>query len=120
SSAELTNTRSSQMIGVAAEVPGSGAAHFTFLFLENSAGRFFSVLEPLKKGPRHCGQFSPQAETARAIGAPRVRNSVLSVFIKPIAIAMPKPPRKQVIWSRSLIRLLAGRPQSPSSTRPAK
>jgi hypothetical protein len=46
------------MIGVAADVPGKSVAHFTLLVFENSLGRFCSVLEPLKFGPRQCPQFS--------------------------------------------------------------
>src|SRR5438552_16591258 len=61
SSPELTKTRSSQMIGVAAEGPGNCVDHFTFFVLENSVGRLPSVVDPLKKGPRHCVQFSAWA-----------------------------------------------------------
>src|SRR6478609_9202319 len=45
------------MTGVAAEGPGNSVTHFTLLVLENSAGRFFAVVEPSKFGPRQLGQF---------------------------------------------------------------
>jgi hypothetical protein len=47
SSLELTKTLSAQMMGVAAEPPGSVADHFTFCVFENSVGRFLAVDEPL-------------------------------------------------------------------------
>src|SRR5437867_6400726 len=62
SSPELTNTCVSQITGVAADGPGSSANHFTCSVFENVAGRFFSVVEPLKFGPRQCGQFSAWQE----------------------------------------------------------
>src|SRR5262249_13277327 len=70
-SPELTNTRSSQTTGVAAEGPGNAAVHRTFLVLENSDGKFFSGLDPLKSGPRQCAQLAAPAackmkEKARA------------------------------------------------------
>jgi len=57
-SVELTKTLSSQTIGVAALGPGSGAAQTTFSVLLHDSGSPLSVLDPLKEGPRHCGQFS--------------------------------------------------------------
>src|SRR5256885_4453121 len=59
-STELTKTRFSQTIGVAAEGPGISAAQRTFSVLENRAGKPVSLLDPLKNGPRHWGQFSAQ------------------------------------------------------------
>src|SRR5947208_10554186 len=76
SSPELTKTRSSQMTGVAAEGPGSAATHFTSLVLENAVGRLASVVDPLKEGPRHCGQFSARADDARVIATLSVIKSV--------------------------------------------
>src|SRR5665213_3292908 len=63
SSGLVTKTESSQMIGVAWPVPGSGVDQRTFSVLLQVEGRLVSVVEPLRKGPRHCGQFS--AETPR-------------------------------------------------------
>src|SRR5438552_11323186 len=77
SSVELTNTWFSQMMGVAAAAPGSGVDHLTFLVLENSAGRFFSVLEPLKCVPRHCGQFSARAAAPIQSTRPNALDKVL-------------------------------------------
>ena len=37
--------------------PGSGVAHFT-LSLVQLSGKPLASVEPLKLGPRHCGQFS--------------------------------------------------------------
>src|SRR5438093_1399943 len=50
------------MIGVAAEGPGRSATQFTFSVFEKMLGRPFSVVEPLKNGPRHWDQFSARAE----------------------------------------------------------
>src|SRR5947207_5528782 len=68
-STELTKTRSLQMTGVAAEGPGRPATHFTFSVFEKVVGGPFSVVEPLKNGPRHGGQFS--ARTAGVVTAMR-------------------------------------------------
>src|SRR6266404_4824365 len=72
SSVELTKTESPQIIGVAADGPGNAADHLTFCVLENSTGRFFSLLDPLKYVPRQCAQFSasaaPASNGARTIG----------------------------------------------------
>ena len=54
------------MAGVEADGPGIGAVHRTFSVLENLVGNPVSVEEPLKKGPRHCAQFSARTETTRA------------------------------------------------------
>ena len=59
------NTRSPQMIGLAADGPGNWIDHFTLSVLENFVGRPVSGEEPLKSGPRHCGQFSARAGKSR-------------------------------------------------------
>jgi hypothetical protein len=48
-------------------VPGIGAVQATPSVRVHLVGSFFSELEPLKDGPRHCGQFSARV-------AARVRN----------------------------------------------
>src|SRR6185369_16243759 len=53
-----TKTEPFQTIGVAPLYPGKSTDHFTFSVLLHCTGRFVSALEPLKWGPRHCGQFS--------------------------------------------------------------
>src|SRR3954464_12343877 len=60
-SIEDTKTWLPQMMGELAAGPGMGALPATFSVFDHLAGRFFSVVEPLKKGPRHCGQFSARA-----------------------------------------------------------
>src|SRR2546425_3092061 len=73
-STELTKTRSFQMIGVAADGPGRSATHFTFSVFEKVAGKPFSVVEPLKNGPRHCDQFSARRKAgANRVPPPRVK-----------------------------------------------
>ncbi len=62
-SVEDTNTVSSQMAGVAALGPGKSTLQATFSVLDHSDGSSRSVVEPLKNGPRHCGQFSALAPT---------------------------------------------------------
>src|SRR6478672_8583953 len=54
----VTKTVSFQIAGVAWLAPGIGTVHFTFSVVLHVSGRFFSVVEPLSAGPRHCGQFS--------------------------------------------------------------
>ena len=61
-------------MGVAAEGPGRAAAHFTVSVFEKFSGRFFSLDEPLKFGPRQCGQSAaPDKALIDAIAAhPRI------------------------------------------------
>lgn len=92
SSTLLTNTRSPHTIGVDPLWPGIGAAQATFSVRLNVAGRFVSVVEPLKNGPRHCGQFSPRAsELARdsratATTQQRIRFIGRSIFGSPSSV----------------------------------
>ena len=55
------NTRSCRMMGVEPAAPGKSALQATFSVGLQSEGRFFSSLEPLKEGPRHCGQSPASA-----------------------------------------------------------
>ena len=48
------------MTGVAADTPGSGLFHSSVL-VSSEAGKFVSLLLPLKFGPRHWGQSDPNA-----------------------------------------------------------
>jgi hypothetical protein len=67
-------------MGVADPVPGIGADQARFS-LASVAGRFFSVVVPLKCGPRHCGQFSagqvPAERVRRIVGM--IRRMVLRI-----------------------------------------
>src|SRR5207248_3715382 len=80
-STELTKTRPSQITGVAAEGPGRSATHFTFSVFEKRGGRPFSVVEPLKKGPRHCGQFSASNDGAEDAARPPSMKSRANIFL---------------------------------------
>ena len=51
-----TKTKSPQTQGVLALGPGRSILHKTFSVSLNCVGRFFSSVEPLKNGPRNCGQ----------------------------------------------------------------
>jgi hypothetical protein len=63
-SGEDTKIESPQTAGVAPLMPGSGVFHWMPLVSFHVSGRFFSGEEPLKAGPRHCGQFSARAKSA--------------------------------------------------------
>src|SRR4051812_12873750 len=71
-SGDETKIESPQIAGVAPLKPGSGVVHFTFS-RDQVCGSPFSGDEPLKAGPRHCGQFSACTETASAKSAQRDR-----------------------------------------------
>jgi hypothetical protein len=62
--------------GVAPLGPGIGALQATFSVRLKVAGRFFSVVEPSKFGPRHCAQFS-----ARRVGKASKRAAAKSGFM---------------------------------------
>src|SRR5579864_780748 len=68
-SATLRKTRSPQMIGVAPLHAGRGSFQAMFSSRLHRTGKSFSLLMPLREGPRHWGQFSPvqtlPARTAR-------------------------------------------------------
>ena len=53
--------RSRQMMGVEPLTPGIATFQTTFSSVVHLTGRFFSLLTPLRSGPRHCGQFSAVA-----------------------------------------------------------
>src|SRR5829696_8733315 len=57
-SATFRKMRSRQMIGVEPLRPGIATFQITFSSVVHVTGRFFSLLTPLRLGPRHCGQFS--------------------------------------------------------------
>src|SRR5215813_2894277 len=57
---------SPQMIGVAPLQLGSATRHVTFSSVVQRVGKFFSLLMPLRKGPRHCGQFSARTNLAES------------------------------------------------------
>jgi hypothetical protein len=77
------------MIGVAADGPGNCVDHLTFFVFENSAGKLFSPLDPLKLGPRHCAQFSARAATV-IITPLNMMETVLICWCS-IAIAEARP-----------------------------
>ena len=64
SSADVTNTVSPQMIGVAAAQLGSFVRQTTFSVVLQVTGRLDAELVPSRFGPRHCGQLSPAAAKA--------------------------------------------------------
>src|SRR5262249_989284 len=61
SSGDETKTRSPKMTGVPPLLPGSGAVHKTPSVLLHVVGRFVSEVDPLKNGPRHCGQAAAES-----------------------------------------------------------
>jgi hypothetical protein len=63
-SVELTNTRSPATTGVAPLSPGIGMDQATFSVWVHLSGKLVSTLDPLKNGPRHCGQSPAQAGPA--------------------------------------------------------
>src|SRR5579872_157942 len=65
SSGLVTNTESSQTTGVAWLAPGRATDQSTLSLVVQLSGKPRSVVEPLRNGPRHCGQFS--AETVNAL-----------------------------------------------------
>src|SRR6185369_9345209 len=60
-SATLRKMRSRQMIGVEPLQLGSAVFQTTLSSVVHLSGRFFSLLVPLRFGPRHCGQLSARA-----------------------------------------------------------
>ena len=57
-SATFRKMRSRQIIGVDPLKSGMATFQATFSSAVHLTGRFFSLLTPLRLGPRHCGQFS--------------------------------------------------------------
>src|SRR5215469_2846583 len=57
-SATFRKILSPQMIGVEPLQLGRAIFQVTFSSVLQRVGRFFSLLMPLRKGPRHCGQLS--------------------------------------------------------------
>src|SRR6185295_4191643 len=57
-SATFKKMRLRQIIGVEPLKPGIATFQTTFSSVVHFTGRFFSLLIPLRAGPRHCGQFS--------------------------------------------------------------
>src|SRR5437870_13540563 len=55
------------MMGVAPVRLGIASFHAMFSVLLQRTGRFFSVLVPFRNGPRHCGQFSANADKANTL-----------------------------------------------------
>src|SRR6185369_16197424 len=81
-SATLRKMRSRQMIGVEPLQPGIATFHATFSSVVHLTGRFFSLLVPLRFGPRHCGQFSAYTtanENSTKAITPRVRFCMVRV-----------------------------------------
>src|SRR5678815_1356869 len=75
-SATFRKMRSRQIIGVEPLKPGIETFQTTFSSVVHLTGRFFSLLTPLRFGPRHCGQFCAWAttnESTRRVRTPRLR-----------------------------------------------
>jgi hypothetical protein len=60
---------------VAPAWPGSGNRQTMFSVLLHFVGSPVSLLTPLFRGPRHCGQFSARADVANAASIIRTRAS---------------------------------------------
>jgi hypothetical protein len=63
---EATKILPLEMIGVAPLGPGKGRTQAIFSLSLQEAGRLVSSVEPLKKGPRHCGQSVAKAGSVGA------------------------------------------------------
>src|SRR5687767_15901148 len=73
-------------MGVEPLQPGIATFHATFSSVVHFAGRFFSVLTPLRFGPRHCGQFS-----ARTCDEARSRiDRVISRLVTPFSLLITR------------------------------
>ena len=79
------------MIGVAAAGPGKSATHFTFSVFEKRVGNPFSVVEPLKNGPRHCDQFSAPREREEPMTRPPSANARKNFFLPMFILLSPAP-----------------------------
>ncbi len=69
------------MIGVAELGPGNGNTHAMFSVWLQTEGRFTSFVEPLKNGPRHCGQSMAMPGTAEIRTKTMIGIMYLEVFI---------------------------------------
>ena len=77
-SADDTNTRSPETIGVAALVPGRFTLHATFAVFDQSRGRPVSGEEPLKSGPRQWRHSAADAHSPDPSKA-QATNQVLGI-----------------------------------------
>src|SRR6185436_7477585 len=80
-SATFRKMRSSHMTGVAPVQLGIVSFQVTFSSALQRVGRFFSPLRPLRDGPRHCGQFSANADVAIRKATTPVKNSLLRTSV---------------------------------------
>src|SRR4030095_11484271 len=88
-SATLRKMRSFQMIGVAPVQLGMGIFQITFSSVLHRVGRFFSLLTPLRNGPRHCGQLSAAAVCSKASTTVRTSGILLrTLFVLPGMMAV--------------------------------
>src|SRR5215207_9220755 len=82
-SATFRKIRSRQTMGVEPLTPGMATFQRTFSSVVHLTGRFFSLLRPLRLGPRHCGQFSActtAKESSTRARTPRVRFRIFLIL----------------------------------------
>src|SRR5829696_25942 len=99
-SATFRKIRSRQMIGVDPLTPGITTFQTTFSSVVHLTGRFFSLLRPLRLGPRHCGQFSACTtanESRTRARTPKVRFRIFSD--PPVKVSWASP-WSAVPWHR--------------------
>src|SRR5436190_18388228 len=71
---------SPQMIGVEPLQATIGSFQVTLSSVDHLTGRFFSLLTPLRFGPRHCGQLSAETTTNEVIQDRAVRDKASDNF----------------------------------------
>ncbi len=71
----------SQTTGVAALSPGREAFHTTFSDLDQDVGNPFSVVDPLKLGPRHWAQLSAWMLLDTASVSASIRQRFMNVIL---------------------------------------
>src|SRR5688572_18463939 len=69
-----TKIESPETIGVAPENPGSGAVHRTPSVALTVSGKFVSDDDPLKAGPRQCGQSAASTSTHKMTATTKRRD----------------------------------------------
>jgi hypothetical protein len=75
---------SPQMIGVAPVRLGVASFQVMFSSWDHFRGRFFSADMPLRDGPLHCGQLSPEAVVIETEQKIRKRRLLLRIRVSPI------------------------------------
>src|SRR5262249_15533891 len=89
-STELMKICGPQTIGVAAALPGMGAIQTTFSLLLKVSSRLCSEEEPLKLGPRQCGQFSARLGSMPAPAQVNAPSQTMSRIHRRIAFVVQR------------------------------